>query len=241
MTVEHTPTDALPDLETLQVPENGELLTYDNIITSATPTKGLFGKLIDGMYYLSRHIAPTALAELVASNLTFSGDITLGTGKHLNVSSRVETRVASITWTPVGAGFAIDAEGKVTDSGTGAAIVAHFDIPHGVTLNEVHVSINPAGGHGGLSFTKPNFIVTRQDLVTGAFTTIATGTDSTASVGAYEAIHYVSATGLSEAIDRSTKGFKIYMLGEIGGDAENNLVVYGAVKLVYTRTLAGED
>lgn len=242
MTVEYTPTDALPNLETLQIPENGELLSHANLIKSGTATAGPLAKLIDAAYYLSRHIASGALTELQGLALSFS-NITVSTGQSYKVSSRVEERWVSLNWQPVGAAstMGVQSDGSIVDTATGAGAVSEILIPHGCTLNAVDVSINPAGGHGALPSPRPGFIVTSQDPATGITTTIATGVDAPADVPAYEAIHNLSATGLSVAIDRSAKIYKIYLTGEFGGDAENNLVIYGAAKLTVTRTKVGED
>lgn len=214
-------TEALMDMSGgFYLPSNGDLLAHDVNFSSASADKGFFLKVLKNVLYLnSPHL-----------------------GGSQRVSSRVETRIEAVTWTPVAAaGFALNADGSVTDAGSGNDILAHIRIPHGCTLNEVHVSINPVDGHAGVPGTKPTFTVTEQDITTSTFTTIATGTDASAAAGAYDAIHYVSATGLSVAISRTTKTYRIRFVGEFGANLINGLVVYGAVKLVYTRTTVGED
>ena len=229
-------TSTPPDLA-YTLPIDGDTVSFETLCTD------MIKPLATGLSYVANNVGAGAQAATNAwtGPNTFS-DITVGTGAHYKVTSRAETRICSVTWANVvGSSFQVNADGSVTDTGTGSGCVAHVFLPNGATLNEVHVSINPANGHAGLPATKPAFILTSQDITTSTFTTIATGVDGSSTAGGYDAIHYISATGLSVAIDRATKAYTVQLTGELGGNALANLVVYGAVKLVYTRTTVGED
>lgn len=235
--------EALMDLSGgFYVPSNGDVFQHDINFDDAAAEKGFYVKVLESILYLSKHVPADALTELQTQNLTLTGNVTLGTGKHLLVSSRSETRILPVSWATIAGGtFELQADGSWKDTATGSAMIGTFRLPHGVTLNEVHFDINPDDGHGGVPATKPQALVYSQAAGGSALVTIATCTDASASAGAYDAQHYLSATGLSVAIDASTKAYSVYLVGEFGGNSAIDLVVYPYVKVVYTRTIAGED
>lgn len=237
MPIPYTPPSNVPPLASYTLPLDGNTVSFETLMDN------MIKPLMDAAAYLEANVGGGAQAATNAwtGPNTFS-DITVSTGAHYKVTSRAETRICSVTWTnAVGSSFQQNQNGSVTDTGTGSGCVAHIFLPNGAVLNEIHVSINPADAHAGLPATKPAFILTSQDITTSTFTTIATGVDGSSTAGGYDAIHYISATGLSVAIDRATKAYAVQLTGEFGGNALVNLVVYGAVKLVYTRTTVGED
>lgn len=73
MTVEYTPVDEIPaGLIALEFPENGEGLTYDNLVDSAHAKRGILGKIVNAVYHLTQHVAEGALGELLTSALTWA-------------------------------------------------------------------------------------------------------------------------------------------------------------------------
>lgn len=237
MPTTYTPPTNVPPILAYTLPLDGNTVSFETLCDD------MIKPLADGLSYVANNVG----AGAQGANNAWTGantftDITVGTAHSYKVSSRSETRMCSVTWANVvGSSFQQNADGSTTDTGTGSGCVAHVFLPNGCTLNEVHVSINPANAHAGVPATKPSFVLTSQDITTNTFTTIATGSDGSSTAGGYDAIHYVSATGLSVAIDRATKAYTVQFSGEFGGNALANLVVYGAVKLVYTRTTIGED
>lgn len=87
---------------------------------------------------------------------------------------------------------------------------------------------HPVGGHGSLPATMPRFLLLKRAVAaTGSPTTIADVTDSSASVGAYEAYHEVAATGLTETLSVGN----VYILlinGEAGANSIAGLAIHGA-------------
>jgi len=79
----------------------------------------------------------------------------------------------------------------------GTVLRVPFVVPAGVTITDVRVYIKPAGAHGGLPAVMPA-IQTKYLDITGTLNNVGTSqSDTSGSVGAYEAVHSITKTGLS--------------------------------------------
>jgi hypothetical protein len=114
-------------------------------------------------------------------------------------------------------------------------------LPDGATLTGVHVYIDPAGSHAGLPSTKPAIQVTRIKVTDNTKTTLGSvTTDGSATVGAYEAPHAISVTGLSSVVDRTIYRYVVELANETGTNALANLAYLGTV-VDYTLTTQKSD
>lgn len=94
--------------------------------------------------------------------------------------------------------------------------------PKSCTLTSITATLAGASGHGGLPATMPKVTLMRQDTGSlSAPTSVATATDTSGSVGVYEAIHTVSLTGLSEVLAFDS-GSRYYL--KIEGEASTNAI-----------------
>jgi len=93
-------------------------------------------------------------------------------------------------------------------------------LPHGATLTEITLYHKGNAGHGafpGGAPTMPVITLLRKVAATGVETTVGTFTDASATAGAYEVIHAITLTGLSEVVDR-TQQYILKLLGEGGAN-----------------------
>lgn len=109
----------------------------------------------------------------------------------------------------------------------GTNYIFPVDLPHGATLNDVRIRINPADD--ALPTTKVRLRLTRVQMTTGTTTVIATIEDP-ATGGSYQAEHTFSAT-FSHQIEKDSFYF-VTILGESGGD-EDNVTLVGPPWLSY--------
>ena len=94
------------------------------------------------------------------------------------------------------------------------------------------ILLGDPGTHAGLPGTMPTLTLFRQSG-TGAPVSVATVTDTSASVAVYEAVHLLSLTGISETLDTtSPTRYYAYITGEAGANSQLNLALvslYGVV------------
>ena len=94
------------------------------------------------------------------------------------------------------------------------------------TLYTLILTIEGVAGHSALPGTMPQWILYKNANTT-AYTSIASATDSSATVGAYEAKHEISNSSFTETIDDSN--FATYLIkisGEGGTNAATGTVFY---------------
>lgn len=87
---------------------------------------------------------------------------------------------------------------------------------HGAALTRLTVRWVGASGHGALP-TMPVWTLYRVDG-SGTSTTVATATDTSASVLAYETAHAISNNSITHTVDLSTYRYVLEMQGETGGN-----------------------
>jgi hypothetical protein len=144
---------------------------------------------------------------------------------------RNDWEVADNTWT-----YGFTPHWGPSQLTTGGQIGLALDLPHGCTLNTVTVYIDPAAGHGGLP-TLPNVKVYKTAPDVGTQTQLgSTSTDTSGSVGAYEAIHAMpTISSINEVIDREALRYYLVFTGEAGGNFVALLRITG-VQVQYTVT-----
>jgi len=92
-----------------------------------------------------------------------------------------------------------------------------FDLPHGCTLNAVHVLVR-GQSTGAPTGTMPKLSVYRHPTAGGTGAQIGTTTtDGSATEAAYEVDHLLSVSGLSEVIDREQYTYHAYIECPFGG------------------------
>lgn len=105
-------------------------------------------------------------------------------------------------------------------------------LPHGCALNSARARINPAGGHAafpGGAPTMPSLVVKYREITTGSETTLKSQTDTSATAGAYEAAHWITATlAAAHTVDREANVYYLSLFTEAGANAIAGTVYYGA-------------
>lgn len=93
-------------------------------------------------------------------------------------------------------------------------------LPHGQSLSEVHIRVDPAVHGAGLDVTPPVFNVHEIDEDLGVITTLGPSTDSTGGVIAngYNNPHWFSLTAIGHTIDRSQYRYRLAFAGETGAN-----------------------
>lgn len=183
----------------------------------------------------------------ISGNKTFSGVTTLSggvtgttvfSGGILKAAEFQFGSAVSVTRTgfsqPVNQGsgaWAVGSGGKWRDSSTGSFLRIPVDVPTGALLKKIRVWIDPAGGHGGVPTVA--IVLTRRVLSTGVDSspTQSGGTETSGSVGAYEAVHSLELTlgtaGAGITVNRATSFYEVVLEGEGGGNALANLDYLG--------------
>lgn len=165
-----------------------------------------------------------------------------GTNKVL-VTSRSITRIISYPPTSRYTGGAFDWTSEQYGKFTAAALAGSLEIPlyapHNSTVTTIAVHIDPAGAHVGLPANMPSIDIVSVDGL-GNVTSLATATDTSVNVAAYEVAHTITATGLSIVMNRNTNRYAIRLVGESGANAlVGTSYIYTAV--TYTITEMDED
>jgi hypothetical protein len=119
-----------------------------------------------------------------------------------------------------------------------------LNLPQFATLKEVTIYIIGAGGHAAFPGGKPNMPVVnvkKFNISTGGTTTLVTATDLSATAGAYEAAHGITATlpGAGESINRITHNYYVQLLTEDGANGLAGTFYIGGL-VTYTTIYAAE-
>lgn len=109
-----------------------------------------------------------------------------------------------------------------------------LDSPHGATITAVSGWYTAAGAHGAMPATMPIVRLTRFIGSSGATTTVASQTDTTATTGPFETRHEIALTGLSYVVDRTTETPLVLFFSEGGANAVSGALMGGIIKVTYT-------
>ncbi|WP_437591483.1 hypothetical protein [Sorangium sp. So ce1000] len=195
-----------------------------------SPASGVIpaGTLRDHISYLRDNFTKLADPNTWTGIQTFIGavfasDFTMTGTSRIKLGSRSVTRRTRSA--PFGAtNFSVDADSFVTQTSTSASAVSwELDVPHGATLTSVTIRVQP-NTHGSLPATMPQIRVLRtsSNEITGQIVGSVTA-DSSGSVGAYNAAHSITISGLSEVIDRSQYNYYVKLEGEASTNSMTGL------------------
>jgi hypothetical protein len=111
-------------------------------------------------------------------------------------------------------------------------------VPHGAVINGVKCLVAP-GAHASLPGTLPVLTLWREDVTTGAGTSIGSVTDNGAlwvsnNAAGYSTAHDLPITGLSETVDRTKYVYFVLFNSEAG--ANSIAITAYAARLTYTGT-----
>lgn len=95
------------------------------------------------------------------------------------------------------------------------------------TITGFTAFLTPAGAHGALPATLPVIALFSQKLDGSGSGTIASVTDTSGSVGAYELAHTIVSTGLTETVD-GTEAYFMLFTGEGSTNSLVNLLFHSA-------------
>lgn len=169
----------------------------------------------------------------------------LGTGPNLEVGNKYRLKSRSVTitldaraicdpanWLP-----SLTAPGVWVCQTTTAnrPVWFPFSPPVGMVLTAWEVYLQGAGAHVGVPAVLPQVQLGHYRIDTGAFTSLSLVNDTSASTAAYQAIHAVSASGLTHTVDRSLYRYTIGINNESGANALVGQMVHG-VRLIFTIT-----
>lgn len=134
-------------------------------------------------------------------------------------------------WSALGLGRAIRQE-TLSANVFARKVITPEIAPHGATVTSITARLIGASGHGGLPANMPDVMFYKYS-VDGSYTSIGTATDSSGTVGAYEANHAVTLGSMSEVLDYSTYSYEILVSGEASTNAADDLDLTGA-SITYT-------
>jgi hypothetical protein len=186
-----------------------------------------------GLSTMSDDIAKLAAGKIASATLErtyYHFEYGIGSGQVIHwVKNHSSTPIAIPTWKQVAVATA-----AVTNDD---ALYLPFDPPHGATLSAFFFWFKvPVGPHGALPSVMPRVVLTKTDLTTGTVTTISSLSDPSATVGAYETLHNISAFGGTEVIDRTKYRYDFTFFGEYDGGGANGLdgIVALGAQVIYS-------
>lgn len=173
----------------------------------------------------------------------------IGTGPNLEVGNKYRLKSRSVTITLAGLALfdpalwlpSLTQPGVMICQTTTAnrPITYGFAPPVGAVLTAWEAYIQGAGAHVGLPAVMPQVQVGTYRIDTGAFTSVSLVNDTSASTATYQAIHAVSASGLTHTVDRSLHRYTIAVNNESGVNSLVGQMVHG-VRLTFTITTLPE-
>ncbi len=122
--------------------------------------------------------------------------------------------------------WAVDEYSRVICN-TAAGDAAHFqlEMPDGGTFTAVEFTVI-GGGNVNLPAVMPRFRVRRVSLVDNSTSSSSDAVDASASVGAYNALHTITLSSLSYAVNQSFK-FTVEFVSESGANAVTGFTIIG--------------
>jgi len=216
----YTPSSAGPLVLVYQQPADGD----DDKAASFNPTTQ---GIADDVARLANGKQATATIERTYCHFEYGIDTTAGTPQHVHwVKNHGASPIAAASWQQQNNG--------VADVRNDSALYLPFDPPHGATLSAFFFWFDvPVGPHGALPSVMPRVVLTKTDITTATVTSITSLSDTTATVGAYETVHNISAFGGTEVIDRTKYRYDFTFFGESGTNGLDGIVALGA-QVIYS-------
>jgi hypothetical protein len=168
--------------------------------------------------------------------MTIGGTLTWGASNYPKLSSRTAYRPTNAPWVcdPYGSAsfgdWTYDAEtGYWLCTTTGARRLGITErVESAATLTGVSVYLRGASGHSALPSNMPDLALLKLNYTTGSVSSLGSWGDSSATVGAYEAVHPLSSGSLSETFGANEK-LLIRLQSESGTNAVANMRIYDAM------------
>lgn len=140
--------------------------------------------------------------------VTITGPVQLDDTTPIALGSRSRTRTAGPLYY-LGATVSATSTGVVSTGATTVESASWFLlVPHNAELTSVSVTISPAGGHGALPTAMPiiSVVYLPANSITGV--TVASATDTSASVAAYETVHQIT-LNTSHVVNRTDRMYSV--------------------------------
>ncbi len=177
-------------------------LNFSNLQTTTTTTA---------------NIGTAVVTTATITNLTIPAPNTV------NLGSRTYARATQTTPYFDSASFWYGSGGffpRLIDLGlSGSNVTWPIAVPSGSTLYSCLMYVTPAGGHGVVPASPPEWTIYKMPISTGAagVASVATQVDTViGSTGAYETRHAISKTGMAEVIDNSSYFYYLIFTSEAG-------------------------
>lgn len=180
----------------------------------------------------------TTLSNTVSlTGATTASNFTLSNTNRVKLASRSATRVWDGHFVPdPNTNWRISSGAwRTSTTATLQVLSCALDLPHNAVLTSIIVYVQGGSGHGSLPTSMPILDFIRVTVATGA-TSSASATDSSATVGVYEAVHnitYTPAPGYT--IDRDTYKYVVALTSESDASTIAGFKVFG-IKANYTVT-----
>lgn len=147
------------------------------------------------------------------------------------ITSDTATRCHGVQWTFKAGEFTEDSSDAyiATVNNTTENVRASIPVPNGAVLNSVSVTIRGSTFFSALPGTMPVLTVYKINHATGVTTTLGTQTDTSATFGAYQTAHQITAAGLAATIARNVESVWVKVSTESGPNSSSGSLIYRSV------------
>lgn len=208
----------------------GEILPSADMTTVAVQQPNALDATNGGTWTLGANATVNGASEMrlnhlrliAAGSSTFDHAPTLAGTLNLGLTSRNIIRAQPMSVIDFGSNWAQTTTGIITNTpAAGSVGVELTRLANGQTLDNVSVRYKGAAGHaafpGGAPAVMPLVTVYKlnQD---GTSTSLGSQSDTSATAGAFEAYHTISAAGLAHVIDLTTYRYEVVIASESGAN-----------------------
>lgn len=173
-------------------------------------------------------------------------DLTVGGTNRLKYGSRNVTKALRCAAVAIGADWAFNSGSTILRWEQGALagtplVLQCEDMPLSGTLTSISIFVRGQPvSRANLSFNLPRFYLNKRNVLSETVTAIvASQVDASATVPAYEAVHAITASGLTEALGSGNEYF-LGVTGESGGGEDTVGLRYLGAQAIVTFTEQGE-
>lgn len=225
----------------------------DNAKAAAADIRRVAATMLANDDFFFTQTATSLAAKVSKTGDTMTGDLVLDTGVDVAFSSaRTYTRVAKgilhidgTIWQPTGtagAGFPYLVVQSITITPLALAdhLVYAIDPHDGATITAVTARVKGGPLMGGLPANTPIVTLYRVDLTLGTVTSVGAQTDTSANIAAYQALHTVTISGLSEVVDSTKYAYLVRVQGDTGSGGTFGSEFY-APTCTFTRGKLGQE
>lgn len=223
--------------------DGGDPYQFSSIMKDAGASKGLIAKLLDRSQWLKSvydalATGVTALDGTVTTHTSQLAALVAGTLAVAGVKLTSQS-ITRVFWNWIAQSTASSPNWYTSGSGlpqqevTGTDVYFPLDLPHGATLTAVSIAVDPDTGH--FSMPSAPALEVHKLAADGTRTMIASKLDPSADLLEYTPAHTITASGLSETINRTTHTYYAVLRGEGGATFVAGLVA-GPVSATFTTT-----